>query len=660
MSRNSNFTKTVLSTAVAVACVSQAHAYEFQTDGGWKGVWKTTASVSSGWRTADPDKSIMGPNDAAVAKGFAAAAGTNAAGTTNARGAGYVGMSNADTSNLNFEKGDRYSTLVKMLTELSLTRNDAGMKLSAKIWYDQALKNENVAFGNQANGMNGATSTLAGTGLATLTTLGSPRPLSDSNFPTLNKFSGAVLREANVFNTFRFDGGTSLLVKAGSQVIQWGNPGSIQGLGKVTPRDATAARKPGTEAEEVLLPVWALLGKLSFKDGMAVEGFYQIKVQRTNFESCGTLFAVYDFGGGSSGNFCGIAQQANGTTGGWAGAMSDSRPDLRLTDGLGKKGGDYGLSMTIPLQNVGRFGLYAMHLNSRVPYVSGQVRSGGTAATAGLFMMGQYDYPSLNLYGLTFNTRFDSWQLGAELSHSPNLPVQINANTIIQSGLTYVVGGSQATFGTVGARMAALPAGQWNYFQGWDRYSNTQLTLGARTPLSKAITGALGAADGRFSAELGYQKSGVPNASYNLSNTANATSVNGTAYGRGLIFGTPVGSGLCNTSGAVGANSQPQGCNVDGFFTPTAWGYRMRMALDYMDVAGGWKLTPGVAFAHDVNGYSSDGQFNKGRQVLNLTLDMSHGKQHEVNVGYMKMNRSASFDTFRDRDNLTAVYRYKF
>lgn len=652
--------RSALAAALALAGLTQAQALEFQTDSGWKGVWKTTASLSSGWRTADPDKSIMGPNDAAVVKGYAAAAGSNAAGTAAARAAGYVGMSNADTSNLNYEKGDRYATLAKVLTELTLVRGDAGLKLGAKFWYDQALKDEPVAFGNQANGMNGATSTLAPTGVATLTTLGAPRPLSDSQFPALNKFSGAALREAHIYNTFQFADGSSLHVKAGNQLMLWGLQGSVQGLSKVSPRDATAARKPGAEAEESLLPLWAVSGSYRLKGGVAVEGFYQLAQQRSNIESCGTLFAAFDFGAGSTGNFCGIAQQANGTTGGWAGAMSDARADVRLTEGYGKKDGDFGLALAVPVDGVGRFGFHAMHLNSRVPYVSGQVRSGGTVVTAGSFMKGQYDYPELDLYGITFNTRLDNWQLGAELSHSPNQPVQINVNTIIQSGLTYVVGGPQANFGTVGSRMAALPAGQWNYFQGWDRHANTQLTLSVGTPLAQAITSALGAADGRFSLELGHQQSAVPEASYSLSNTANASKVVGTAYGRGLIFGTPVGSALCNASGAAGTNSQPQGCAVDGFFTPSAWGYRLRVALEYPGLVGGWKFTPSLAFAHDVDGYSTDGQFNQGRQVLNLGLTLQHGRQHEVQAAYMRMNRAAAFDTFRDRDNATVVYRYRF
>jgi hypothetical protein len=132
-------------------------------------------------------------------------------------------------------------------------------------------------------------------------------------------------------------------------------------------------------------------------------------------------------------------------------------------------------------------------------------------------------------------------------------------------------------------------------------------------------------------------------------------------YGRAFIFGLPVASANCVATGAAGTNPQPQGCQADGFFTPTAWGIRLRASLDYLNVLNsGWKVTPSIYYANDMHGYSVDGQFIEGRQALNLSLAMNLNKRHDVVLGYTTYNRSASYDVFRDRDNYTAAYRYKF
>ncbi len=670
---HTRFERHALAVAVAAALASPAQAKEFQTDRGWKGTWNTSVSAAAAWRAESPDKRIIGANDAAIVKGYARTAGTNAAGTTAARADGYLGAANSDVGNLNYDKGDRYSTLLKVITDLTLSKGDMGFKIGAKAWYDQAQKNENVNFGNQGNGFNGATSALGapaafGGAVATLTTLGSPRPLSDSNFPALNKFSGIELREVHVFDKFNL-GGMTLNVKAGNQIVKWGNSLFMQGLNQVSPVDLTALRKPGTEAEEGFLPIWAINANLGLSNGMSVEGFYQFKSRSNNIESCGTYFGAADFGLGSIGDFCAIAQVAASSTGGWAGGSTDTRPDVMLAAGEKKDGGDWGLSFALPVKDVGNFGFYAMNLNSRTPYISGRVSPGtGAGATAGTTagsrMTAQWDYVSdIRLYGLTFVTRLDTWRVGAELSHSPNQPVQINANSIVQGGLTYATAGTVAgaaalnAMGPIGQRFIALgnTVGAWSYLQGYDRYSKTQLLINGATPMSKSITGALGASDGRFAAELGYQSSGVPDVS------VSAAGVPGTMlYGRGFIFGLPVSTAACNTTGAAGTNPQPQGCQADGFFTRNAWGYRMRASLDYNDVfKTGWKVTPIVFFAHDVKGYSVDGQLSEGRKTLNLSLALNLNKQHDVVFGYTTYANSAGYDVFRDRDNVTATYRYK-
>ncbi len=665
------FKRSALAAAVALTCVQQACAVEFETDGGWKGNWNTTISAATAWRAKAPDNSLIGPNDAAVALGYAATAGTNAAGTVAARNAGFVGASNSDAGDLNYGKGDRYSTLFKLLTDVSMTQGSMGFKLGAKIWSDEGLKRASVPFGNQANGFNAATSApspMPANAAATLTTLGSPAPLSDQGFAPLNKFSGVALREAYAFNTF--DVGNPLYVKAGNQIVKWGNSLFLQGLNQVAPIDVTALRKPGTEIEEGYLPIWAVSAKLGSDDGMSLEGFYQIKARSSNLESCGTYFGVADFGYASNGDFCPIAQVAGSPTGGWAGGATDGRADVMFIEGKAAKDAQGGLFFKLPLKDVGILGVYAMNLSSRTPYIGGQVQAPVTpgaaaGATQGARMQAQWDYVNdIHVFGLTALTKLDTWRVGAEWSQTPNQPVQINGVSLIQGGLTFAtlgpVAGAAAlnNLGPIGQRLisAAATPGVWNYVQGYDSFSKMQLLLNAATPLSKSITEAIGAGAGVFAAEAGYQRAGVPDAS------VSATGVPSTMlYGRAFIFGLPVASANCVATGAAGTNSQPQGCQTDGFFTPTAWGIRLRVSLDYLNVFGsGWKATPALYYANDLHGFSVDGQFNEGRKTLNASLALNLNKRHDVVLAYTTYNQSASYDVFRDRDNYTATYRYKF
>lgn len=660
-----------LATAAALCCVQHVSAMDFETGGGWKGSWNTTLSAAAAWRAKSADPSLIGPNDAAVALGYATAAGTNAAGTTAARNAGYLGASNSDIGNLNYGQGDRYSTPLRILTDVTASNGNMGFKIGAKLWYDQSLKNASVAIGNQANGFNGATSSpspMPANAAATLTTLGSPGPLSDKGFPSLNKFSGVELREAYVFNTF--DIGAPLYVKAGNQIMRWGNSLFLQGLNQVTPVDLTALRKPGTESEEGQLPIWAVSGKLGGDNGMSLEGFYQFRARASNLESCGTYFGAADFGYASDGEFCPIAQVAGSPTGGWAGGSTDGRPDVLLVPGRAAKDEQGGLFLKLPIKDAGVLGLYAMSLSSRTAYISGQVQAPaapGAAAspTQGARVQAQWDYVNdIRVYGLTALTRLATWRLGAEFSQTPNQPVQINANSILQGGLTYATLGSVGgaanlnNLGPIGQRYIALGStpGVWNYVQGYGTFAKSQLLLNATTPISKSLADSVGAGGGMFAAELGYQRSDVPEASVSAASVPNTI-----LYGRSFIFSLPVASANCVASGAAGTNSQPQGCQADGFFTQNAWGIRLRFSLDYLNVLdSGWKVTPSIYYARDVRGYSVDGQFNEGRQTVNLSLAMYLNKRHDVVFGYTTYNRSASYDVFRDRENYTATYRYRF
>ena len=240
----------------ALAYGLPAHAFEFQTENGWQGSFNNTISVGASWRAEGPNRKLFSAGDG------------NRIGEL-----GGLGGSNTSSGTLNWDKGDRFTTPFKLLSELSIKKGDMGAFLRVKAWYDQALNDEDVRAGNGDNGHKANSK------------------LSDASQPRLNKFDGIELFDAYVYNTFQL-GDNPLQIRAGRQVVNWGESLFIQGLNQLNPLDVPALRRPGTEVKEAMLPVWSLYGNLGLGNGVSVEGFYQIKWEPAVFDTCG----LYWFG----------------------------------------------------------------------------------------------------------------------------------------------------------------------------------------------------------------------------------------------------------------------------------------------------------------------------------------------------------------------------
>jgi len=220
----------VLPAMLALGVSQMAHAVtEFEFGDGWQGAWTTTMSLGSSWRAESPDSELYGQANGALA------------GLPNGTGANTL-----DEGNLNYRKGDRFSTLFKVISEVSFRKGSQGGLVRAKAWYDYTLNHEDVRFGNQPNGYNGYD--LASDSLT------DRRPLSDDGYDKLLKFQGVHLLDAYVYDSFDV-GGRDLQLRLGKQVINWGESVFIQGVNQINPIDVPAARRPGAEVKEVLMPV---------------------------------------------------------------------------------------------------------------------------------------------------------------------------------------------------------------------------------------------------------------------------------------------------------------------------------------------------------------------------------------------------------------------
>jgi hypothetical protein len=124
---------------MAAAWATPSLASEFEMGDGWTGNWSSSISLGSSWRTGERDSKLYGQANGALI------------GLTNGTGANTI-----DEGNLNYDKGDRFTTQIKLFSEFEGKKGTMGFLVRGKAWYDEALKNGNVKFGSQNNGYQNA------------------------------------------------------------------------------------------------------------------------------------------------------------------------------------------------------------------------------------------------------------------------------------------------------------------------------------------------------------------------------------------------------------------------------------------------------------------------------------------------------------------------
>jgi hypothetical protein len=608
---SSRIRRSVLVALLAAAWSSPGWAGSFELGDGWNGSWSSSISLGSSWRASDRDNRLYGKDNGALI------------GLTDGRGANAV-----DEGNLNYDKGDRYTTLLKVFSEVEIKKGDMGLLVRGKAWYDEALSRGDVRFGNQGNGYNGYQ-------IAT-NTMGARQPLSDDGFERLNKFKGLYLLDAYVYNTFEV-ADLPLQVRAGNQVVNWGESLFIQGLNQVNPIDVPSFRKPGAQLKEVFLPVPILHASQSLSDYGSVEVFWQAQWKNTPVEAaCGNYWAValgnISTSPGSCNNAITLVQSNP-----FGVAANAYIPTIEGRKA--KNSGEFGLAYRFNADKLDtEFGIYAMNIHSRLPIISLQ-RGSTTAAPFSIF----WEYPEdMQLYGISAATNVMGWSMGAEISYTKDAPVQVDGNDLLFSGLGAIgaIPGLPAgtPFGPNGARAVAGFGGN-GYVSGYTRANKSQFQINA----VKAGNGILGAGQYLFIAEVGFQANNLPD--YKKDPSA-------TRYNRAFIFGPGAAAAYGGSTCDAGLNiAGTQGCDNDGYVSKNAWGYRMKAELTYNDLLPGIAVYPSVYWSHDVKGYSLDSQFLEGRQALALATRFSYAKQYTLELGAVRYNRSAKYDPLRDRDS---------
>lgn len=597
--------RSCIASAVAMAFSNGAYALDFQFGDGWQGNWSSSLSLGTSWRAQGQDSALYGRDNGAV-RGRANSTGNNT----------------IDEGNLNYDKGDRFSTQLKFLTEVELKKGTMGAFVRGKAWYDYALKDENVRLGSQNNGYR------------------SNKPLSDRGFERLNKFSGTYLLDAYVYDTFEV-ADNPLQLRVGRQVVNWGESLFIQGINQINPIDVPSFRKPGVQVKEVFLPVPIVHANQGLGDLGSLEFFYQWQWKNTPIEAgCGNYWSVAGGSIGRSPNRCHNAVSIAGSSAfGYDNGLFVSTVDASKPSDSGQ----FGMAFRTYLEALdAELGVYAMKIHSRTPVISLQFGDRADKGS-GVPFAAQWEYPEdIKIYGVSMATNVAGWSVAGELSHSKDVPAQVDGNDLLLGGLGatgFIVPGVSIPFGPYGTDTFSAAAVN-GYLPGYVRTDKTQLQLNA----IKVGRGILGAQQYLFIGELGMQWN-------DLSSRLR--------YNRAFIFGP----GPDATYGAPceALNISKEGCRNKGYTTDFAWGYRAKLELTYNNIFdSGVTFYPSAYWSHDVEGWSVDGQFAEDRMALALGARFSYAKKYNLELNAVRYNRNADYDPLRDRGFYSATFSMSF
>lgn len=604
-----------------------AAALEFSHEE-WRAALNTELGISAGWRMDSRDRRLLGQGNQNIA------AGTRFGSPTG----------NTDDGSWNFDKSETYSKLFHGRSELSLSWRDFGAVASARYFYDVELKDEARAKDD--------------TGYA--------RSLNDETLDAAG--ADAELMDAYVYG--RFESPRPASFKLGQHTLSWGEglfmPG---GINVINPIDVAAARAPGSEVKDFLLPVNMVSGSLALSRSVSLEAFYQLEWEASEQEPCGSYFSSND----TSADGCGPIVLLNVSDADAQALISGKTAIVpRLPDREASDHGQYGIALHWFLEqfNGSELGVYFMNYHSRLPYFSGVALDPfQTAPTDLLPVVGLPSYYSeypedIRLYGLSLSTTSDSgFSFAGEYSFRENEPVQWNSSEIVYGGLLRLHSrhllerAEQANKAPIELAGTEQP--------GYDRYKTSQLQLST----IKLMNDFMETDFTTFVAEIG----GVY--IHDFPNSSRAR------YGRPAQFGNGSFEGLgqevvadinpfspvtysCTGEGAfVAANDNPAYCDNQGYTTQFSWGYILGMQMNYQAVWPNINLQPEVFFSHDVNGYSPEplGLFVEGRKKLGLTLKADYWlSRYQGALGFVKYYGGGRHNVLNDRDHFTASLSVSF
>ncbi|HEX8613535.1 MAG TPA: DUF1302 family protein [Telluria sp.] len=536
----------------------------------------------------------------------------------NARAVGLAGLANAgqnsDDANLNFRRGDAVSRALTGYVDLTAREGTLSAVVRVKAWHDLALTGHPRAWGNSINGY------AAG------------EPLDDAGAARLARFSGVALGDALVQHSASV-AGVRLLARAGQQSLSWGERGGFTGgLSSLNAADFPARRRAGAVAQESMVPAPMLFVSAQGAGGFGVEAYYQTRFRPSVLDLCGTFWATTDYiAQGCNHAFTGsmaLSDRARLARGAFVKRMDDPAPD---------DGGEYGAALTWTPAGTGTtVGLYRARYISRTPLPG--VRK---AQRVGMGLIpGDPDGKNMRYFteyvgGIDMTTvtlahRHAHANMFAELTYRANQPIQLPPGDTLPALL------NPATASLLRKEVDALAPGA--LFHAYDRYRTFHLQAGVQRDWPMVGGVALGT-----SAEVVVKHvAGLPEPAVRR-------------YGRSDLFGNGPVNGAC----PVTTSNAARQCSTDGYVTPSAHAYRVRLDARMAQAAPGVNLHAWAQLQHEVKGWSYDFALSERRRSMNVGLRVEYLKRYVAEVAYLPVWGGA-YNTQADRDVVSVSMGVRF
>lgn len=310
--------------------------------------------------------------------------------------AALIADGNQDEGNRNFEKG-LVSSRVDWLSELDISYNNIGMRVSGAAWYDSIY--------NRSNNNNSA---------ATVNSFS----VGPNDFTrATKKLHGqkAELLDAFIFGKFTL-GDMRSTIRLGKHTLVYGETLFFGANGIAAaqgPVDVTKLLSvPNSQFKELLMPVSQLSGQLQLNSSWALGAYYQFDWKATRLPGVGSYFNTLDFlDAGGERIFVGSGVTFN-----------------RAPNGNAKKGGQGGLQAKFrPQGSDGEYGFYAARYHDKTPQVYLTPGAGFNPSTG---QVGEYRlvYPEgIKTVGASYSTLLGDANVAAEVSFRSNMPLVGNA-----------------------------------------------------------------------------------------------------------------------------------------------------------------------------------------------------------------------------------------
>jgi hypothetical protein len=597
--------------AASLAAALPAQAIKFNW-GEIEGTFTSTLSVGASWRMEDADKDYLSPG--------------------NTNGKGRASVSTTDDGNLNYDKNDNYSLLVKGVHDLELDAGNYGLFTRVKYWYDYAQADTDVNHGHVPNFYD------------------RNEELDMGDFEDLAQDSGFEFLDYYVYGNFDM-GEMPVELRAGNMVLSWGESTFIQNsVNTINPFDLTALRKPGTEIKEALLPTGLVYTNVGLTQNLSMELFYQYEWDRTVLDECGTYWNAADVYGGGCDKL----------------TVSTSSSDLnqletdffiaRVPDDEPSDSGQWGIAMRYFAEelNATEFGLYYINYHSRTPILSGvnTTDNFGQPFILGAEPFYQFEFPEdIEVYAISAATNIGDWAVSGEVSYRPEFPLQINTVELTQA----LALGAFAEWSRMLPRM--LEAGPGGTVHGYDEVKYTQ----AQVTFIKFFEQVMGADRLSFASEIGAVWLSDMDDDQNYGRSATFGIGDFEPFTSDLFGGVPVSCDSHPVLAGLGVvpNTQAKNCTNDGFTDDFSWGYRVRASLDYSDVFWGVNLKPNIAWSHDVDGNSPPPNFIEDRMALSLGVSADYLNTYKADLSYTSFF-NADYNELQDRDFISLSFSVAF